>query len=337
MNRSRINVLALGGTIAMTSSSQGGVVPTLTGEALVAAVPGLANIANVEARSFRQLPGAHLSFSDLEALAQEISHLRGTGVDGFVVTQGTDTIEETAFSLDRLLADLDVPVIVTGAMRNPTVPGADGPANVLAAVQTALSPEARGQGCLVVMNDEIHAARFVRKTHTSSPAAFASPGVGPLGWVCERRVRFVTRLPPVAALKSKPDGREVQVALVTIGLGDTGNMVRAVLQAGADGLVVEATGGGHVAPAVADALEEATRKIPVVLASRTGAGETLASTYGFPGGEIDLQRRGLIRAGWLDGLKARVLLALLLGRAEGGRDRLQEAFRPWGGGPAEPG
>ena len=333
MNQSRVNVLALGGTIAMTGSSQGGVIPTLTGEALVAAVPGLAALAQVEAHSFRQLPGAHLQFSDLEALAHEIRELRRRGIDGFVVTQGTDTIEETAFALDRLLADLDVPVIVTGAMRNPTVPGADGPANMLASVRTALSLEARGQGCLVVLNDEVHAARFVRKTHTSSPAAFASPGVGPLGWVCEGRVRLLTRVSPVAPLERQPQVRDVQVALVTIGLGDDGRLVRAVLQAGADGMVVEATGGGHVAPAVADSLEEAARKIPVVLASRTGAGETLASTYGFPGGEIDLQRRGLVRAGWLDGLKARVLLALLLSRGEVDRDRLCEAFRPWGGGP----
>lgn len=316
----------------MTSSAQGGVVPTLTGEALVAAVPSLAALARVEARSFRNLPGAHLQFGDLEALAQEIRGMRARGIDGFVVTQGTDTIEETAFALDRLLADLDVPVIVTGAMRNPTVPGADGPANMLASAQTALSPEARGQGCLVVLNDEVHAARFVRKTHTSSPAAFASPGVGPLGWICEGRVRLLTRLAPVAPLENTRQVRDARVTLATVGLGDDGSMVRAMLQTGADGMVVEATGGGHVAPGVADALEEAARKIPVVLASRTGAGETLASTYGFPGGEIDLQRRGLVRSGWLDGLKARVLLTLLLRRGDVDRERLEEAFRPWGGG-----
>ncbi len=333
MNQPRLAVLALGGTIAMTSSAQGGVVPTLTGEALVAAVPSLAAIARVEARSFRNLPGAHLQFADLEALAQEIRTMRGQGNDGFVVTQGTDTIEETAFALDRLLADLDVPVIVTGAMRNPTVPGADGPANMLGSAQTALCQEARGQGCLVVLNDEVHAARFVRKIHTSSPAAFASPGVGPLGWICEGRVRLLTRVAPMAPLGAATQMRDARVSLVTIGLGDDGSMVRAMLQAGADGMVVEATGGGHVAPGVADALEEAAGKIPVVLASRTGAGETLASTYGFPGGEIDLQRRGLVRSGWLDGLKARVLLALLLRRGVVGRERLEEAFRPWGGGP----
>ena len=275
---------------------------------------------------------AHLQFADLEALAQEIRDLRALGSAGFVVTQGTDTIEETAFALDRLLSDLDVPVIVTGAMRNPTVPGADGPANLLASVQTALSPQAREQGCLVVMNDEIHAARFVRKTHTSSPAAFSSSPVGPLGWICEGRVRLLTQLQPIASLQNSAAIRDVSVSLLTIGLGDDGSMVRAILHSGVDGIVVEATGGGHVPPGVAEALEEAARKIPVVLASRTGAGETLSSTYGFPGGEIDLQRRGLVRSGWLDGLKARMLLVLLLRRGDLDRERLEDAFQPWGGG-----
>ena len=191
--RPSVTVLALGGTIAMTAGSGPGVVPTLTGEMLVAAVPGLADIAKIDARSFRQLPGAHLQFDDLEALAATIRELSAAGQRGIVVTQGTDTIEETAFALDRLL-DLDTPVIVTGAMRNPTLPGADGPANLLAAVQVAISDEARGLGCVVVMNDEVHAARFVRKTHTSSPAAFTSPAAGVIGWVVEGRVRVSVRL-----------------------------------------------------------------------------------------------------------------------------------------------
>lgn len=329
---SRVSVLSLGGTIAMTSSAQGGVVPTLTGEALVAAVPSLAAVAQVEACSFRQVPGAHLQFSDLEALARQVRELHAAGRDGFVVTQGTDTIEETAFALDRLLSDIEAPVIVTGAMRNPTVPGADGPANLLAAVRTAASAGARGQGCLVVMNDEVHAARFVRKAHTSSPAAFMSPGMGPIGWVCEGRVRLLVKLPHVPPVSGTQAPRDRRVGLVTIGLGDDGSMLRAMLYAGLDGIVVEATGGGHVAPGVAEALGEAAKEVPVVLASRTGAGETLASTYGFTGGEMDLQRRGLIRSGWLDGLKARVLLGLLLRRNEAGGDLVEQTFQPWGGG-----
>ncbi|EYD75326.1 L-asparaginase [Rubellimicrobium mesophilum DSM 19309] len=111
-------MLALGGTIAMTDAGQQGVVPTLTGEMLVAAVPALRDVADVDAQSFRQVPGAHLGFADLEALALAIEDAVAGGTRGVVVTQGTDTIEETAFALDRLL-EVDAPVVVTGAMRNP--------------------------------------------------------------------------------------------------------------------------------------------------------------------------------------------------------------------------
>jgi L-asparaginase len=325
----QVLVLALGGTIAMTQSAQGGVVPTLTGEMLVAAVPGLGELARIESRSFRQLPSAHLQFDDLEALALAIREAAAAGVRGVVVTQGTDTIEETAFALDRLL-DLEVPVVVTGAMRNPTVAGADGPANLLAAVQVAISDDARGLGCVVVMNDEVHAARFVRKVHTSSPAAFASPSAGPIGWVMESRVRIVLRPARIDPLPAAGADRQARVALVTVGLGDDGAVVDALRSANFDGMVVEATGGGHVPPGVAAALAQAARQLPVVLASRTGAGEILARTYGFPGGEIDLQSRGLIRAGWLDGLKSKVLLTLLLRRGSTPQ-AIVEAFRAWGG------
>lgn len=335
MNRPRITVLALGGTIAMTSNGPGGVVPTLTGEALVAAVPALADVADIDASSFRQLPGAHLQYDDLDALAQAIRTVCANGSRGVVITQGTDTIEETAFALDRLL-QLDAPVVITGAMRNPTLPGADGPANLLAAVHVAVSKEARGLGCLVTMNDEIHAARFVRKIHTSSPAAFASPLSGPIGWVSEGQVRIAVQpraIPPIQHADSQVNAR---VALVTVALGDDGVLITALQPHGFDGIVVEATGGGHVSPGVAAALGEAAQHVPVVLASRTGAGEILARTYGFTGGEIDLQRRGLIRAGWLDGLKAKILLTLLI--RHGYRDRavIARAFEPWGGGLGAP-
>lgn len=338
MTKPVITVLSLGGTIAMTQSAQGGVVPTLSGEMLVAAVPALREIAQIEARSFRQLPGAHLQFEDLEDLAEAISAINALGHRGVVVTQGTDTIEESAFVLDRLL-DVDMPVVVTGAMRNPTVAGADGPANLLAAVQVAISDQARGSGVSVVLNDEVHAARFVRKMHTTRPNSFSSPIAGPVGWITEGRVSFCCKLEKMPAVRAsatsasatKKSGR---VALVTAALGDSGDQVKAICAAGIEGIVVEATGGGHVAPALAAALEDAARQIPVVLASRTGTGETLASTYAFPGGEIDLQRRGLIRAGWLDGLKARALLTLLLRNSVVGRADIATAFEAWGGGGA---
>lgn len=333
MTKPIVSVLALGGTIAMTQSADGGVVPTLTGEMLVAAVPGLDTIAQIDAQSFRQLPGAHLGFDDLEALADHIQTLADQGRHGIVITQGTDTIEETAFALDCLL-DLQIPVIVTGAMRNPTVAGADGPANLLAAVQVAINPQAQGQGCLVVMNDEIHAARFVCKSHTSSPGAFSSPTSGRIGWISEGEALFCYKVGQKPVVPRASGVQPARVALATVALGDDGEQIAALSDQRFDGMVVEATGGGHVPPGVADALETAAKRIPVVLTSRTGAGNTLRKTYGFPGSEIDLQRRGLIRAGWLDGLKAKVLLTLLLRHGITDHEAVSRAFEPWGGGMA---
>lgn len=329
MTLPKVRVLSLGGTIAMTSSGSGaGVVPNLTGEALVAAVPELATIADVTATSFRTVPGAHLTFADLTALAAEIEQVLAGDVAGVVITQGTDTIEETAFALD-LLVRSDKPVVVTGAMRNPTLPGADGPANLLASVQAAASPALQGLGTVVVFSDEIHAARYVRKLHTISTAAFQSPQAGPLGWIAEGRVRVALRPergPHVAGAASSAGDQAV--ALHKVALGDDGRQLEAVASLGFAGLVVEATGGGHVPAVMVDRLAALAEAMPVVLACRTGAGESLRQTYGFPGSEIDLLGRRLIPAGMLDGLKARVLLTLLL-RAGASREQVAAAFEAY--------
>lgn len=312
----RVALFSLGGTIASTSDDQagaGGVTPRLGARELVAAVPQLEGIATLDSVAFRQIASGDLTFEDLAALAGAIEKKLADGADGVVVTQGTDSIEETAFALS-LLVDDPRPVVVTGAMRNPTLAGADGPANLLSAVQVACSTKAYGLGTVVVFNDEIHSARFVRKTHTSSTATFQSPTVGPLGWVVEGRARVA--LAPTASLPVivKPSAEQPlpAVALLTVSLGDDGRLVDQVEAQGYRGLVLEAFGGGHVPARMVAALETLAASIPVVLASRTGAGEMLTETYGFPGSERDLLARGLIAAGALDGLKARVLLTLLL-------------------------
>jgi L-asparaginase len=331
----RVAILALGGTIAMARIGEGeragragrGVVPALDAEALVSSVPALAEVAEITAVSFRQLPGAHLSMQDAVDLAHEATRTLEGGATGVVVTMGTDTIEEMAFALD-LLVDRDEPVVVTGAMRNPTLPGADGPANLLASVRVAASPSAAGLGTLVVFNDEIHAARFVRKGHTSSPATFRSPHAGPLGQVIEARVRMALRVPHRRHIGCPPDSKDRQVALLSAVMGDDGRLLELVARTGYEGLVVEAFGGGHVPDTWADKLGELAAEIPVVLASRTGAGEMLRETYGFRGSESDLLARGLLSAGQLDGRKARVLLALLL-RGGAGGDRIAAEFGEW--------
>jgi L-asparaginase len=330
-------VFALGGTIASVAPGHdpAGVTPRLSAHELLAAVPQVADVADVDAVTFRAVPSSDLALPDLIELAAEIRVRFEHGFSGAVVTQGTDTIEETSFALDLLTAGRPNPVVVTGAMRNPTLAGPDGPANLLAAVRVAADPAAARCGTLVVLNDEIHAARFVRKTHTSNPATFRSPTVGPLGWLVEDRVRIP--LAPRSAVPQlspqlSPQATDVRpVALLPAALGDDGRLVGELARLGYRGLVVEAFGGGHVPSAAVPSLAELAEQVPVVLTSRAGAGEILRETYGFPGSERDLLARGLIAAGYLDGRKARILLALLLAS---GADRtaIGRAFESFGGG-----
>ncbi|MGA2968821.1 MAG: asparaginase [Acidimicrobiales bacterium] len=304
-------LFGLGGTIASlpTEVHSDGVVPSIEASVLVHSLAGLEKIAHVESRTLRQMPSASFSFNDLIYVAGEIDAAVADGVDGVVVTQGTDNIEETSFVFD-LLVPGPRPVVVTGAMRNPSLEGADGPANIRAAVSVAASPLVRGLGALVVMNDEIHAARFVRKMHASSLSAFASPLTGPLGAVIEGHVHLFTSVKGLSLQRPLDD--VPPVALVRCALGDDGRLVSALPALGYRGLVIEGFGGGHVPMSMVEPLAQLADSMPVVLASRTGAGAVLKSTYGFAGSEIDLVKRGLIAAGALDGLKARVALALAL-------------------------
>jgi L-asparaginase len=318
----RLLVIGLGGTIAM-SGPPDAVVPTLSARDLVDSVPGLAETGiEVSTRSFRNLPGSYLGFTDLVELTGVVS-----GYDGVVVTQGTDTIEESAYGLD-LLYGRSEPLVVTGAMRNPTQAGADGPANLLAALATAANPAARGLGVLVVLDDRIHAARRVAKTHSTSVSAFQSPDGGPLGYLVEGRPQIVNRVERLAPIPAGGD-RSPRVALHTAVLGDDGRLLAALVPQ-VDGLVVAGFGVGHVPDGWLGPLDEAAARIPVVLASRTGSGPVLAGTYGFAGGERDLQDRGLISAGYLHPYKARVLLRTALASGAG-NGQIRAAFARAGG------
>jgi L-asparaginase len=319
----RVHVLALGGTIAMTSdSAAAGVRPTLDAAALVDAVPQLAQVADVVADTFRTVPGAHLRIGDVVELARAIAALPPD--DGVVVTQGTDTLEHTAYLLELLLPG-DRPVVVTGAMRAPQQPGTDGPANLLSSVRVAASDAARGAGVVVVLDDVIHPARFVRKGHTARPSAFTSPTAGPIGWIAEDRVRIPLRPARPVSIDLAAVGAVPHVALVPVPLGDDGPLVRAVAGAGYEGLVIQAFGAGHVPSWVVDDLEALAQRMPVVLSSSVGSGELFAATYGFPGSERDVLGRGLISAGALDGPRARLLLSLLLA-AGSDRDAVAATF-----------
>lgn len=313
----RVEIIALGGTIACApDAGAAGVAPSLTGADLVAAVPQLDSLARINARNLSNLPSTEIGLPLVFDLAGAIRAHQDQGVDGVVVTQGTDTIEETAFLLN-LLHRGDMPVVVTGAMRNPSLPGADGPANLLAAVACAAAPQCRGLGVIVAFDDVIHPAAWVQKRDTSSTGAFSSPS--PLGWMAEGRPALYAR-PPRGATFDVPPGAPLPfVPILKPGLSDPPLLVQACLAAGAAGLVLDLAGGGHVHSSWLDPLTAAAGRIPVVFSSRTRGGRVLSRTYGQAGGEIDLLNRGLQGSGDLDALKARLVLMLALMTGAPGR------------------
>lgn len=320
-------VFTLGGTIAM-AGADGGVVTRLGGADLVAAAPGLADLGMpLEVRDAVAAPSANLTFVQMLGVLDAASAAVEGGAAGVVVTQGTDTLEETAFLVD-LAWPHTAPFVLTGAMRNPTLAGADGPANLLAAARVASSPVARDLGALVVFNDEIHAARWVRKTHATSTAAFHSPNAGPIGHVIEGRTRVLTRPVRRDALPSLTGRVFPSVPIYTVALDDDGALLDAMAPR-CQGLVVAAFGVGHVPAAMASTLGALAERVPVVLTSATGAGSVLRQTYGAVGSEADLQKRGLINGGLLDPRKSRILLRSLLAGGLG-RSEIADAFATYG-------
>jgi L-asparaginase len=310
--RPRVVVGSLGGTITMTPpATGGGVTPSLEAADLVRSVPALATVAELTATTLRTVPGAWLVPVDVVAVAEWAHAQVDSGADGVVVVQGTDTIEETAYLLD-LYWDRPEPLVVTGAMRPPAAPGADGPANLLAAVVVAGDPGARDRGVLVVLDDQAHAAARVRKTDSEALHAFTSGSFGVVGRLHEGRVTYAGRPARWPRLPGPAGGRDPRVALLETHLGDVGELLALVMDARYDGVVLAGFGAGHVSAALAEKVGAAVERCPVVLATRTGGGPVLGHTYGFVGSEQDLLGRGVVPAGWLDARKARLLLWALL-------------------------
>lgn len=375
----RIHIAALGGTIASVPTESGGVSPSVSGEDIARAARldtiDVGSVVGHVAPPAGQVgeeggQGAGASSSGLQLTFEQVAqvgsgsitveHLvsvvesartaASEGAVGVVLTQGTDTLEETAFVLSRI-NDSGIPIMVTGAMRNPSLPGADGPANVRAAVIAALSPQVRGLASALVMADEIHDPVFVRKDHTSFIHAFSSgPSAGPLGWVSEDRV-ILPHVPAGGGVAGAVGAGRVaaagvagaaggaaaagaagaagaaprpqfpgltsadvfpQVAAIAVGLGDSLAILDAVADAGYAGCVLAGVGGGHVPQSALPAVERLARQMPVVYSSRTGSGSALETTYGYPGAEIGLQKMGLVPSGVLDPYKARLQLRLAL-------------------------
>ena len=307
----RILLLATGGTISMqVDRERGGAVPVLSGREIVDAAPGVEEVARIEVREFGRHPGPHVTIERMWELRAAIVGAIGEGFDGVVVTHGTDTIEETAYLLDRSIA-APQPVVVTGAMRNSSELSWDGPANLMAAVEVAAAREARGRGTMVVMDEEIVQGAEVVKTHTEAAGTFRSPNWGPLGVTDKGRALFYRESRRKAALL--PDTPALPVDLVKIVAGADSRLVEASLDTGARGIVLEALGRGNVPPAVLPGIRRwAAAGKPVVITSRSLRGRVL-DTYAYTGGGHELREMGCIFADHMTGQQARIELMLAVG------------------------
>ena len=320
-----VRLLTLGGTIFMAEETADGHArpDDVAGARLVAsarygvsvATHPLANVSSSDVRP-------HHLRSALELAREAVD----AGAQGVVLTHGTDTLEESAFLLDRYW-DREAPLVLTGAMRPASAPGADGPANLRDAVRTAVAPSARGLGVLVVFDAQVHLADQVSKASSRSVSAFSSSPAGPLALVHEHDVQLLHRpLPRRARLPGAPMDRLPSVPVLTAGLDEDLGLLDHLPPHELAGLVIAGVGMGHVSPAAMPRLRRLLAGgTPVVVATRIGAGGTSTHHYAYPGSEVDLLEAGAVMAGLLPPAKARLLLQALL--ADGSTpERIREEF-----------
>lgn len=307
---SKVVVVSTGGTIASRVDHERGFVTSkATGAELVRALGRLAPNVDIETDEFAKI-GSFLFDLDLVfRLTQRIdAHLGDPMVSGVVVTQGTDTMEESSFMAD-LLIDSEKPVVFTGAQRHADEPDSDGARNLGDAIRVAAAPEARGLGTIIAFEQELHAARDATKVHTSRVGTFASAEHGKLGEVDGERVIVYRR--PMLRRIFKAERIEPRVDLVKLVMGSDARFIDHAVASGARGIVLEAFGRGNSTVAVVEAIKKATdRGLMVVVTSRCAQGR-VEPVYG-NGGGVDLLAAGAVFAGDLSGIKARILLSVLL-------------------------
>ena len=313
----RVRLVATGGTI---SNRTGG---RLTAEELVQAMPGVERYARPEFEQFTNLASSQLTLDHWLGLAKRINQLLGAdaGLAGIVVTSGTDTLEETAYFLDLTVRSAK-PVVVVGSMRNPSTLGYEGAANLLEGFRVAASPDARGKGVLVVLNDEINAARDVTKTDALRLNTFQSRPYGVLGVVDADRVVFyrspVKRHTTATEFDVSGVAKLPRVDVVLVYQGADGDLINAAVDHGAQGIVVAGAGAGAVSGTQREGEIYAVKKgVIVVTTTRTGSGRIAPQRgEGGRGGETPQltpeEQRRFIAGEDLLPVKARVLLMLAL-------------------------
>ena len=310
----KVAVVFNGGTISMKVDPRiHAAVPTLSGEEIMSMVTGIEGFAKIEPVNFSNLPGPHVTPEIMLELSRYIRNiLEREDITGVVVTHGTDTLEETAYFLD-LTIDSEKPVVITGAMRNSSELGYDGPANLAASICTVISEEARGKGVLVCFNDELYYASEVTKVNTMSLNAFQSPNLGPIGIVDSNEVIFYRD--SIKRQHFNIEKVESRVDLIKCAVGMDSKMIDYCVSQGAKGLVIEGTGRGNIPPLMVDGVKRAIESgVAVVVVSRCLQGR-VRDSYGYPGGGKDLRNLGVIFGDNLPGQKARIKLMVALNAA----------------------
>ncbi|WGE80016.1 asparaginase [Actinobacillus equuli] len=306
----KLLILHTGGTISMSEGEDGKVSPSEKNP-LLAALERLNHPAQLSQESVLNVPSPHITLQHWLLLKTRIEKaVNEENYDSIVITHGTDTLEETAYFLDLAL-DVNVPVAITGAMRSSNELGSDGLINLQSAILVALCPESQGKGVLVVMNDEIHNAKFVTKTHTTNVATFQTPTFGPCGLIAKNRVLYFQQLIEYERFPAQTITR-TNVQLVKSYAGMDSFLLEQLAHHGCDGVVIEALGAGNLPPSCLAGLDALLRAdIPVVLVSRAFNGVT-QDVYDYLGGGKQLKQQNVIFTTGLSGQKARIKLLVLL-------------------------
>ena len=307
---SKILIIHTGGTIAMEEDKESGAVGPGKENPLNTTLHHLLNGVDVIIDDFLNIPSPHMTPEIMFQIAERIEkRIKEEHISGIVVSHGTDTLEETAYLLDLVL-QTDLPVVVTGAMRSSNELGSDGPYNLISAIKVACCEEAKGKGVLVVLNDEIHTAKNVTKTHTSNVSTFQSPQYGPIGIVTKQRVFFHQTL--TNRDRYHISGLTKKVMLLKAYAGMDSQLLYAAGELGIDGIVIEALGQGNLPPEMVEGVRHLRDKgIAIVMVSRCFNG-IVQDVYGYKGGGKHLKELGVIFSNGLNGQKARLKLLVTL-------------------------
>ncbi|MFC6260209.1 asparaginase [Levilactobacillus fujinensis] len=315
----KILAIHTGGTISMSQNAQGEVVPNAKNP-IAQEETILAGRVQLITDEMFNLPSPHMTPVEMLKIKQRIDQAEKEGIDGVVITHGTDTLEETAYFLDLTLPNT-IPVVVTGAMRSSNEVGTDGLYNFRSAIEVAADDASRGNGAMVVMNDEIHTARYVTKTHTTNVATFRTPTFGPIGIVAKNHAIYFQKL--IDQDTCDIDHVVDHVYLIKAYAGMDGSLFDFLDNDQTAGVVIEGLGAGNLPPQTLPAIQRLLdRQIPLVLVSRcyNGVAEDI---YDYQGGGIELRKMGLMLCQGLNGQKARIKLLVGLSAGLQGDDLKQ--------------